>query len=445
MKKGASLKITLLFLGDIVALYAALFTTLFIRYGNGFYRQFIDAHAVPFTIIFVPWLIIFYIAGLYDLRRLRNNLDFTKTLALATIIGAVVAMLLFYLIPAFGIAPKTNLFIFLVVFIIIETIWRRTFNRTAASHEALNNVLFVSDGSAAEEVEKVIRENRQLGYAIALSIKEDSINSRPELLEEAAREKAANIIVVPRHLKRENRLAGILYRLFGEGVLVIDIADFYEIVMHKIPLVGIEEAWFFENIERTSRFYDPLKNAGEFIFAIAVGIILLPFEILIAIIIKLTSPGPVIYRQVRVGHNSRPFTLYKFRTMRVDAERAGVQWAAKNDARATPFGKFLRASHLDELPQLLNIVKGELSFVGPRPERPEIVATLKEKIPYYEMRLLVKPGVTGWAQVNHRADRTLDDVAQKLQYDVYYLKNRSLILDFAIILKTIKSIFVNPG
>jgi exopolysaccharide biosynthesis polyprenyl glycosylphosphotransferase len=444
MKRGNTLKIASLFVGDVVALYAALFITLLIRYGGDFYGQFIKVHFVPFTIIFVPWVIVFYIAGLYDLRRLRNNLDFMKTLALTLIVNAVIAVLFFYLIPIFGIAPKTTLFIFLVIFAIIEIAWRRTFNRATVSGEAPNNVLFIGDGPVAEEIERVIHENPQLGYAIARSMREDDVANHPETLERAAREDGANVVVVPRHLKRENRFASVLYRLFGSGILIIDIADFYELVMRKIPLAGLEEAWFFENIERTSRFYDPMKNAGELLAAIVIGIVLLPFEILIAIIIKLTSPGPVIYKQVRVGQNSRPFMLYKFRTMGTDAERNGAQWSMQNDARVTGFGKFLRASHLDELPQLWNIVQGKLSFVGPRPERPEFVATLREKVPYYEMRLLVKPGVTGWAQINYHKDATTEDVAQKLQFDVYYLKNRSLILDCAIVLKTIKSLFSNP-
>jgi len=449
MKLGNELKVTMLVVSDAIVLYVALFVTLIIRYGGDFYGQFLDSHVVPFTVVFIPWLIIFYIAGLYDLRRLRNNLDFMKTLALTLVVDAMVTILLFYFIPIFGIAPKTNLFIFFIVFAIIETFWRRLFNRITVSGEAPNNVLFVGDGKEAAEVEKVIRENPQIGYAITMSLKESSISDRPEALEEAVREKNVNIIVVPRHLKRENKFAGVLYRLFGNGVFVIDIADFYELVMQKIPLTGLEEAWFFENIERTSRFYDPMKNAGEFIFALILGIILLPFEILIAIIIKLTSRGPVLIRQKRTGRFGETFILYKFRSMVAlapdgQAETQGAQWTAKNDMRVTPFGKFIRATHLDELPQLWNVIEGNLSFVGPRPERPEFVTTLKEKIPYYEMRLLVKPGVTGWAQINHRADLAVDDVVQKLQYDIYYLKNRSPILDLSIILKTIKSIFSTP-
>jgi lipopolysaccharide/colanic/teichoic acid biosynthesis glycosyltransferase len=224
----------------------------------------------------------------------------------------------------------------------------------------------------------------------------------------------------------------------------MDLPNFYEAVMRKVPLADLEETWFLENIEGAAQFYDPLKRAWELLAALVIGIILIPVEALIALLVLVTSRGPVIYRQIRVGKNGKDFTLYKFRTMKVDAEKDGVQWATKGDPRATAIGKFLRASHLDELPQLVNVIRGELSFVGPRPERPEWVKKLEAQIPYYETRLLIKPGVTGWAQLNHRADLDVKDVKQKLQYDIYYLKNRSLILDLAIIAKTLKSFFVNP-
>jgi len=434
----------LLFLGDILALYAALFLTLAARYGIGLYKEFADVHFAPFTIIFVPWLLVFYIAGLYDLRRLRNNLDFLKTLALSLVTNAAVAVLFFYLIPAFGIAPKTNLFIFLVVFAVVETYWRRFFNRLTESGEAPNKVVLVGTGPSAKEIAATVRENPQLGYAITAELTGEEASRTPAAIERAAREYSANLVAVPRELKRKGSLALVLYRLFGRGISVIDLDSFYEVVMRKVPLADIEETWFLENIESTARFYDPFKRAIEFLAALVIGIILLPLEILIAIIVKLTSPGPVIYRHMRVGQHGREFTFYKFRNMRVDAEREGARWATPNDTRATPFGKFLRKTHLDELPQLWNIIKGDMSFVGPRPERPEFVIKLKEQIPFYEVRLLVRPGVTGWAQINHRADLTPDDVKQKLQYDIYYLKNRSPVLDLAIVLKTLKSIFVTP-
>jgi exopolysaccharide biosynthesis polyprenyl glycosylphosphotransferase len=440
----SKLKIFTLFAGDVVALYAALFVTLILRYGPAFYDQFLATHVGPFTVIFIPWLVIFYVAGLYDLRTLRNGIDFLKVLATAIAVAAMVAILLFYFIPLFGIAPKTNLFIFIVIFTIVEIAWRRTFNALTSSGEASNRVVIVGDGATAAEVARAIHDNRQLGYAVVRNVAEHEIAASPTSIEDMTAEARANIVVVPRHLKHESKFARALYSLFGKGILIVDLANFYERIMRKVPLADLEETWFLENIEGTARFYDPLKRAGEFLFALALGIVLSPLLVLIALIVKMTSPGPAIYRQVRVGRNSKNFTLYKFRTMRNDAERNGAQWAVKNDARATAFGKFLRATHLDELPQLMNVIHGDISFVGPRPERPEIVAKIKEQVPYYEVRLLVVPGVTGWAQINYRADLTIDDVRQKLQYDIYYLKNRSFILDCAIVLKTVKSIFINP-
>jgi exopolysaccharide biosynthesis polyprenyl glycosylphosphotransferase len=434
-----------LLLGDIVVLYAALLLALWLRYGAAFYDEFMRHHAGPFTVIFALWLIVFYIAGLYDLRRLRNDLEFLKTLFLTLVVNAFLAIILFYLVPAFGIAPKTNLLIFLAVFAIVEILWRRGFNRLAGRGDSPNRVLLVGDGALADEIENAIRENPQLGYGIDVKISADSAEREPAALERLAEDLGVNMVVVPRHLKRNSEFALTLYRLFGHGIKVIDLASFYELVLHKIPLADLEEAWFLENIESAARFYDPLKRALELIFAFAVGVILLPFELLFALFIIITSPGPAIYRQARVGRYGQPFTLYKFRTMRNDAEKDGAQWSSgKADARVTALGRLLRASHLDELPQLWNVIRGDISFVGPRPERPEFVAKLKEQVPYYDMRLLVKPGVSGWAQLNHRADLTLDDVEQKLQYDIYYLKNRSAILDLAIVVRTIKSVFVNP-
>jgi lipopolysaccharide/colanic/teichoic acid biosynthesis glycosyltransferase len=160
--------------------------------------------------------------------------------------------------------------------------------------------------------------------------------------------------------------------------------------------------------------------------------------------VKITSDGAAIFKQKRVGKNGSEFTIYKFRTMKIDAEKNGPQWANYfNDSRATKIGKFLRTTHLDELPQLVNIIKGELSFIGPRPERPEFVESLKKEIPYYELRHLTRPGVTGWAQINFRYGATVKEAYEKTQFDIYYIKNNSPFLDLSILLKTIKFLFTN--
>lgn len=446
---GNKSKISFLVIGDIIALYAALFVTLVVRYSHDWFNQFEDIHATPFSIIFVVWLIIFFIAGLYDLRRLRDNLEFVKTLWLAILTSAIVSTIIFYIIPAFGIAPKTNLLIFVVIFGIIETLWRRGFNRSASSGSIPNRVLLIgNDGTA--EIEKTVGDNEQLGYEICAHLGGEAAAHHPDAIESLVREKNINCVVVSRRLKQEGHLPAALFRLFGKGILIMDLPNFYETIMRKVPLDELEETWFLENIESTAQLYDPLKQAWEFVVALIVGIVLLPIELLIAILVAASSRGPVIYRQTRTGKNGREFMLYKFRSMRAlaadgSAETSGAQWAAgTRDPRITAIGRFLRASHLDELPQLWNVLRGDISFVGPRPERPEWIAKLEKEIPYYETRLLVKPGISGWAQLNHRADLTTADVREKLQYDIYYLKNRSLILDLAIIVKTLKSFFVNP-
>lgn len=443
MNLANKLRVCLLIVGDAIALYLGLFCTLLIRYGEEYYQQFADNHFLPFTIIFVLWIIIFYISGLYDLRRLRNNLEFLKTLWLTLSVNAVIAVFFFYLIPAFGITPKTNLFIFLVVFVLIEGYWRRLFNGTISSGEAPYRVLAIGQSETAREIYGFVKENPQLGYEIKEIIREEEVEADPQKLEKLAAHGKINMIIIPRHLKNNPKLTRELYGLLNKGVEIRDLANFYELTLRKVPLADLEESWFLENLIGQQRFYDQLKRAAEFFFALVLEIILLPLELLIATIIKMTSPGPIVYKQVRVGKNGKEFTLYKFRNMRVDAEKDGAKWAEENDGRVTPFGKFLRRTHLDEILQLINIIKGELSFVGPRPERPEFVKILKEQIPYYEVRLLVKQGVTGWAQINYRYGASVEDAYEKLQYEIYYIKNRSIILDLAIILKTARTIFVN--
>jgi len=439
------LKIFLLFLGDVAILYASLLIALILRYEKDFWGQFLNYHLLPFTIVFVVWIAIFYIAGLYDLRRLRNNLDFLKTLFLSLFTNAIATVFLFYLIPALGITPKTNLFVFFIIFSAVETLWRRIFNATVSSGEAPNKLILVGNTSTADAVCEIISQNPQLGYEVKKILNEEEAYSAPHALRELVAENGANLIVVPRHFKNHARIAGSLYELLGSGVEVRDLTNFYELIARKVPLADLEEAWFLENLIGQKKFYDGLKRAWEFFAALIIFVALLPLEALIAIITAISSPGPAIYKQIRVGQDGKNFTFYKFRTMRTDAEKDGVKWSdPKNDSRVTFFGKFLRHTHLDELPQLINIMRGELSFVGPRPERPEFVKTLKEEVPYYEIRLLVKPGITGWAQINYRKDTTAEDVGEKLQYDIYYVKNRSIVLDLAIILKTIKTLFVSP-
>ncbi len=440
MKTPNPFKIAALAVGDALALYASLFVMLILRYGANFYEEFKSSHALPFTFMFALWMIVFYISGLYDLRRLRNNLDFLKTLFLTILVNGLLATAFFYFLPALKITPKTNLFIFIALFTCIEVFWRRMFNKLASSGEAPNRVLLIGNSNVSEELAALVSANPQMGYCIAARLPE--VTAGQSIREEVGKH-GANVVVVPRRLKHNQTFTSELYKLLSGGIEVRDLAHFYELVTRKIPLSEVEEVWFLEHVANQPKFYEQLKRAGEILFALLLQIALLPLEAVLALVTIIVSPGPVIYKQTRVGKDAKTFTLYKFRTMRVDAERAGAQWSGIQDDRVTPFGKFLRWTHLDELPQLVNIMKGDLSFVGPRPERPEFVESLKKHIPYYEMRHIVHPGVTGWAQIHHHYAAPDADSYEKLQYDIYYIKNRSLVLDLAIIVKTLRSVFIN--
>ena len=232
------------------------------------------------------------------------------------------------------------------------------------------------------------------------------------------------------------------------GIYVYSLVDFCEQFWHKIPPDYIQDNWFaftsgFSILH--NRINVQLKQVVDFLAAALLLVITLPLTLVVAIAIKLDSPGPIFYSQVRTGLNSKNFKVHKFRSMRQDAEKMGVQWAQKRDPRITKVGRFLRLTRIDELPQLWNILKGEMSLVGPRPERPEFDAQLRKEIPYYDVRYLVKPGITGWAQVCYPYGASIEDAYQKVAYDLYYIKNYSLLLDAAIALKTARVVFLGKG
>jgi len=239
-----------------------------------------------------------------------------------------------------------------------------------------------------------------------------------------------------------------LYQCIPLKVVVSELPSFYEKITGKIPVSAIEEVWFLENLMTDQKtFFTGLKRILDILISLILGLgalILTPF---IAILVKFSSPGPIFYYQKRVGQDNQIFEIIKFRTMIHNAEKNGAEWSKEKDNRITWSGKFLRKTRLDELPQLLNILKNEMSFVGPRPERPEFAfsSEILAQIPFYQVRHSIKPGLTGWAQIKYPYGSSIRDTLQKLQYDLYYIKNRSFVLEIAIILKTIKIILSGGG
>ncbi|UOF02262.1 exopolysaccharide biosynthesis polyprenyl glycosylphosphotransferase [Bdellovibrio reynosensis] len=240
----------------------------------------------------------------------------------------------------------------------------------------------------------------------------------------------------------------ILVKAKFAGHGVIDLGRFYEKHWLKVPVFFLDPEWFissegFESITHPMALR--IKRIFDILLSILIFIPALPVMLLAAIIIKLESPGPVVYSQVRTGKDDRRFVIYKFRSMRVDAEKAGAQWAQKNDSRITRVGKFIRLTRIDELPQLWNVLKGDMSFVGPRPERPEFNETLAKEIPYYNLRHMMRPGLTGWAQVLYPYGASIDDSREKLQYELYYAKHYNLLMDLLIFVKTIRVVLFGQG
>lgn len=430
-----------LFLGDVITLYLALFLTLYIRYGRAFDKQ-INIHVIPFSAIFVVWFLIFYIANLYEISFTKNNIQFFSTLFYSIAVNAAISIAFFYLIPILGITPKTNLFIFLVLAVIFETFWRYNFNKLVVRSGYKNNTLIIGESKQSEELYDFLLANPQLGYN-ALGIIDVRDYSVTGILENLIKQKNVTTLVLGPEVYRIPHIIDVFYRLVGFGINFYNLPDFYERTTSKVPLGAIDQAWFLENLsEGRRRGYEMAKRFFDLVFSVIIGLITLPFYPFIILAIKMDSKGDILYRQLRMGRAGKIFTLVKFRNMVQDAEnKTGPVWASEDDSRTTRVGKFIRRTRIDELPQIWNIIKGEMSFVGPRPERPEFHSKLQREIPFYEERYLVKPGLTGWAQIKHKLDfrggMTIQDTAEKLQHDLYYIKNRSLFLDLGIVLKTI--------
>ncbi|MEK7478318.1 MAG: sugar transferase [Patescibacteria group bacterium] len=444
MESYSKIKQILIFFGDIAIFYISLVLTLWLRYGDGFYSRLFDSHIGPFSIILAIWLVIFYIAGLYDFKNLKNDLEFDKKFWYSLIFNAGLSIAFFYLNTNVNVAPKTNLFIFLIIFGGIGYFYRQIINSFLGKTGAATRILLIGNNQTAQETADCLKENNQLGYEIKFWMKDGLKDKEFAHLFQIIIANKINTIVIPAHIKKDFVSASLIYKALLAGVDIMDLASLYELVFKKVPLAELEEVWFLENITKKHRIYEYIASPLEYIFAVLIFIILLPLLLIITLTVKITSDGAAIFKQKRVGKNGSEFTIYKFRTMKIDAEKNGPQWANYfNDNRATKIGKFLRTTHLDELPQLFNILKGELSFIGPRPERPEFVENLKKEIPYYELRHLTKPGITGWAQINFRYGATVQEAYEKTQFDIYYIKNNSPFLDLSILLKTIKFLFTN--
>ncbi len=433
-------KIMLLIAGDFALFYVSLFLALIIRYQGMTSYKIWEMHEVPFFFIHIFWLFVFYIGGLYETENFSSYKKLLERVLKTMTVTSILSILIFYLVPGITIAPKTNLFIDIAILTLLLVFWRRFFGHISGKTEKIKT-LFFGSSKEMENLTHRLKISSHLSYEVSAVLK-----STDEDIASLVKKHGIQLIVAAKEMMQNEEAARKFYEVLPLGVSVIDFPSFYEMLVEKIPVSIINKTWFLENVlEINKRSFEILKRFADILGAIILGIptlILFPF---IAIAIKLTSIGTIFYEQKRTGGNGKIFEIIKFRTMMADAEINGAKWAEKKDPRITGVGKFLRKTRLDELPQLWNVLKGEMSFIGPRPERPEFVSELEKEIPHYAMRHLVKPGLSGWAQVKFPYGASIEDAMEKLQYDLYYVKNRSLVLDLAIAAKTIGIIISQKG
>jgi sugar transferase (PEP-CTERM system associated) len=335
-------------------------------------------------------------------------------------------------------------------------IWRVLYSAYALQIAPHERLLLVGGSPLLEDIGRHIEDHPETGLQVVGYVGSDSeaaalaggkILGKLDSLRDIIRATRPDRIVVGMFERRNRVPVDDLLELRFAGHIIEEASSTYERVCGRVCLKEIRPSQLIYSGElgpgRRGEIQHALGNAALALFGIVVSA---PIMLLTALAVRLSSPGPVLYRQVRVGRNGSHFTLYKFRSMRADAEAStGAVWASRNDPRATPVGRVIRKLRLDELPQLINVLKGEMSIVGPRPERPEFVQALSEKIPYYRQRHSVRPGITGWAQISYKYGDTLEDTIRKLEYDLYYIKNMSAGLDIYIIFHTVKAMLLSRG
>jgi exopolysaccharide biosynthesis polyprenyl glycosylphosphotransferase len=430
-------RVLLILLSDLAAYYLSLFFTLVFKYGSG-YGQMILKHFWLFSCLLIFWVFASYILDLWKSKTFKN-----QTIIFLRLFGAVsgflfLSMAFIYLFgDLFGISPRRNLIIFCAIFFLVSYIFRSIL-KNIFSRSFKTNVLLVGNSIITQEIVSTLLANPHMGY-VAREIPETL--DFDDLKNIVLGQKGDNLIVFNDASLCKKEESELAYKyIFLKNTEIMNLTDFYEMIFIKEPVEILDENWFVRNI-KSKQFYDFSKRLFDIFVSIILMIVLFPIALVIGILVKLNDNGPIFFNQERMGKAGKSFVLHKFRSMVVNN---GPVWTTANDDRITPIGKFIRASHLDEIPQLINIFKGDISFVGPRPEQTKIIADLRDKIPYYDVRHIVKPGLTGWAQIHYKASASIDETKEKLKYDFYYIKNSSSLLDLLVLIKTVKLFFINP-
>jgi sugar transferase (PEP-CTERM system associated) len=421
---------------------------IFLLYDNGIER---------IAIVVLVFVLTLYYQDLYTRLRIRSKVLLLQMILMTVGISLIAQAALAYVSPDLTL-PRVLMIAGATLTLIVLFAWRVAYSKGIFRAWGMQRVLFLGTSGVSVSAAEHIAEHPQFGL-LSIGFLEDRkepgtiLEGGPVLgpvahLRGIADEYRPDRIVVGMTERRNHLPMHDLLDLRFRGVRIQEAANLYETIFGRVPITELRPSQLIYTAE-----LGPLPGSMrvQTIYSMAIAIVCfivaLPVLALVALAVKLTSPGPILFRQKRVGLNGVPFTLYKFRSMVTDAEaKTGAVWAKRNDPRVTPIGRYLRKLRLDELPQLINVLRGEMSIVGPRPERPEFVNVLSEQIPFYRQRHAVRPGVTGWAQINYKYGETIEDTMMKLEYDLYYIKNLSPALDFYIIFHTLKvMLFTQSG
>jgi len=434
----SSIYTAILLVGDLVAYLFSLIIALAIRYGQMPGRALIYIHLSSFAILFVVFIIINFSAGLYNKRSLLSPNRIPGLLVRTQTIAVLVSVAFFYFLPV-SITPKANLFIYAIVSTLLLALWRMVIFPVVSSARSQRAVLVGVNGEIQDLFEEINTRSR---YGITFIEKmEPGPNTAATVAKigEAVRRTNASVIVVDLHNKMVESAIPFLYSLIFSGVQVIDAGKLYEGIFDRVPLSMVGERWLVENTGTSAvgrLVYDVVKRTLDLVAAIVLGMFTLIISPFVYWAIRLDDKGPLLFIQDRIGKNGRPIRIIKFRSM-------------ADGTKVTRVGRFIRFTRIDELPQLWNVIRGDMSFIGPRPELPTRVSVYEEEIPYYNVRHLIQPGLSGWAQIYHATHPhhilSVNDTRDKLSYDLYYVKHRSFLLDLRIALQTFRALMSSRG
>jgi exopolysaccharide biosynthesis polyprenyl glycosylphosphotransferase len=433
-------------LGDVIILILSLWVTLTVRYKELPTAELWQSHLAPFSVIFALSIVVFYIAGLYTQRHTVIVKNMLPGVIIKSQIGnAFLAVLLFYFVPAFTVTPKINLIVYLLIATCALIIWRLSVFPLMRLRKR-QRALVIGTGP---EFESLVREmngapRSSLESAAAIDLGAIQNGNMREALSDKMRENNISYVVLDLSHEKVVPLLPELYKTLFLNVGYIDIHVFYEEIFDRIPLSCMTYGWVLEHISPAStRLYDIAKRTVDIVLSLIVGIVALVLYPFVTVLIKLSDGGPVFITQTRVGKNGKLINILKYRSMKVSD---GGKWVTEGDDRVTAVGRFLRKSRIDELPQAWSVLRGDMSLIGPRPDIQDLGEHLKEQIPYYRTRTIVKPGLSGWAQINQeKPPQSVEETRERLSYDLYYIKNRSVMLDFTIVLRTIKTLLSRVG